>query len=1072
MKTSRREFLALASAAIGASQVGSKAAMSAGDFQIDSLKTDGLRTPLGLESMHPRLSWTLVSPSRGFEQRQYRVLVSSDPAALSRGHADLWDSGLRTGNETFDIAYAGVPLQSRQRCWWQVQAYGKDGTQAISPVSWWEMGLLRDSDWCAQWIAAETLQQRDDRAAGLHWIWTPIADSDDQSHGFRFRFDVSEIPRKTTLLAVARDVIEGIWINGVPTARQSFKPGVVNNARVESIPISLRSGTNVLAIQAALRPKGFPKTPSGGLAALLRLEFPDGRVERLVTGSAWTTQPAPAEGWQQAESGEGFRPALEASSKPRFDPWPAEPAIHLRRSFVVPARVEQARLYITALGAYEVTLNGARVGDQYLAPESSDFSKRVLYRALDVSALVSSGENVLGVTVGDGWYGSTGLFVGRYAFGPAPNRLLAQLEIRLVDGTAIVCSSSPEWRLAQSPILASEIYDGEVFDARVEIPGWDVAGFDDSSWSRAYIADRPSANVVAEVSPPVRVVATLRPVSISRSGEAWVADFGQNFAGWCVICAHAARGTTITLRFAEVLKPNGGIDTSNLRSAAAEDFYTFRGSSDAEVFRPHFTYHGFRYVEISGWEGALSDDFIVGEALSSDLPLTGALRTDDALIGRIVQNAWWSQRSNFIGIPTDCPQRDERLGWMGDAQVFWDAAGFTMDVDAFTRRFMGDVRDAQARDGTFAEFNPQSDNGVMHSRGAPGWADAGVLLPWSVWWRYGDTGIIHDNWDAMMRYADHVADRNPDFIWSNDRGSDYGDWLALDAKEPGDPTTPKDLVATAMWADVSLKLAQLAAAIGRSVDAARYHARHQRIRSAFIRRFVGADGRVGNGSQTSYILALRFGLLPAPLRGAASRNLATDIRARGTVLATGFLGTPHALDVLADCGQVDLVYRLLERTDYPSWGYMVRHGATTMWERWNGDTGDVAMNSYNHYAFGAIVGFLYRRIAGIEALAPGFRRARIHPLLDGSVTQAGATYESIAGRYRTDWSKNSDGSVDLKVTVPPNTRAEVYLRAGMSRRYQEGRSDLHRSRHIKTLARHSDGLVLEVGSGDYEFRSS
>jgi alpha-L-rhamnosidase len=877
-------------------------------------------------------------------------------------------------------------------------------------------------------------------------------------------------PVAATLFIVARDALEGVWLNGAAANRHLFKRGVVNNARMESIELDVRPGINILAVQAARRPQAWPATPSGALAALLRIEFADGTTRRFTTGSDWLATSNPAQGWQHLESDQGWASAVQAPSKPLFDPWPSEPAICCRRSFTLAAGVRRARLYVTALGAYEARLNGRKIGDEYLAPESTDFTRRVLYRTFDVTGMLVMGENVLGATVGDGWYGSTGLFAGRFSLGGAPNRLLAQLEIELDDGSHKVFGTAPDWRIAPSAIRASEIYDGEIFDARAEQVGWDRAGFHDESWVSATMAPPPPTRLVAHVSPPVRVFTTLTPKTVSRYGDVQVVDFGQNFAGWCLLRATAPAGTTVTLRFAEVLNHDGSVDTSNLRSAEARDIYIFRGDPSGESFRPHFTYHGFRYVEVSGWRGEIPEDFIVAEAISSDLPLTGDLRIADPLIDQIWRNAVWSQRSNFVGIPTDCPQRDERLGWMGDAQVFWDAAGFNMDVAAFTRRFMGDVRDGQSADGAFAEFSPQS--AEAHMKGAPGWADAGVLLPWDVWWRYGDTAIIDENWDAMARYAQHVAIENPDFIWRNARGTDYGDWLALDAKEPGDPTTPKDLVATALWASVTSKLSEMAAATGRHAAALGYRNRHHDIVTAFSRSFVGADGLVGNGSQTGYVLALRFGLIPTKLREAATRNLCVDIRRRGTVLSTGFLGTPHVLDVLADAGEVALVYDLLDRSEYPSWGYMVSRGATTMWERWNSDTGDVAMNSYNHYAFGAIVGFLYRRIAGIDALRPGFKRARIQPLVNGRLKKAGATYDSSCGRFRTDWAKNQDGSFDLALTVPTNSSAEVHLPAGTSRHYREGRLPLQRSKGVRILARTSAGIVLEVASGEYNFRAT
>ena len=1064
----RREFLAIASAAVAAASAPLALGSPSETFRVCGLRVDDLVTPLGLESRAPRLSWQLASEERGFTQRRFRVQVASDANRLMSGDGDLWDSGWVNGDQSLDIKYKGTPLISRQRCWWRVQAHDGADRLESSDVSWWEMGLLEGADWKAQWIAAETPKRRDDRAAGLRWIWSANAPSTDVPQAFQFKFQSAVKPLAATLFIVARDVLEGVWLNGVATNRHPFKRSGVNNARMESIELDVRQGLNVLAVQAALMTQMPPARPSGALAALLRMEYADGAIVRLTTGSDWLTASNPAEGWHLKSL--DWTNVVAALSKPLFDPWASEPAICCRRSFTLGADVRRARLYITALGAYEARLNGQKIGDAYLAPESTDFTRRVLYRSFDVAGMLAKGENVIAVTVGDGWYGSTGLFAGRYSFGDAPNRLIAQLEVELEDGSHQLIGTAPDWRTAPSAIRASEIYDGEIFDARFEQVGWDRAGFNADSWWSAATLPAPPARLETQVSPPIRVFATLTPKSITRHGDVYVADFGQNFAGWCLLRATAPLGTTVRLRFAELLNGDGSVDTSNLRAAEARDIYIFRGDPSGEKFRPHFTYHGFRYVEVSGWPGDIPPDFIVGEAISSDLPVSGDLRVADTLIDRIWRNALWSQRSNFVGIPTDCPQRDERLGWMGDAQVFWDAAGFNMDVAAFTRRFMGDVRDGQSDDGTFAEFNPQCSE--AHMKGAPGWADAGILLPWDVWWRYGDTAIIDENWEAMTRYAQHVLTDNPDFIWRNSRGDDFGDWLALDGKQPGDPTTPKDLVATAFWASVTAKLGEMAAATGRHIEARVFEERRRDIAAAFSRAFVGPDGTVGNGSQTGYVLALQFGLVASELREAAARRLCDDIRRRGNVLSTGFLGTPHALDVLADAGEVSLVYDLLGRTEYPSWGYMISKGATTMWERWNSDTGDLAMNSYNHYAFGAIVGFLYRRIAGIEAVQPGFKRARIRPLVNGRLNQAGATYDSCGGRFRTDWTKHPDGRFELALNVPANSSAEVHLPPGRVGRLREGRLPLQHRDGVRILSRTKTGTVLDVGSGAYHFRVS
>jgi alpha-L-rhamnosidase len=409
------------------------------------------------------------------------------------------------------------------------------------------------------------------------------------------------------------------------------------------------------------------------------------------------------------------------------------------------------------------------------------------------------------------------------------------------------------------------------------------------------------------------------------------------------------------------------------------------------------------------------------------------------------------------------------VGWTGDANVLWDAAAFNMDVDAFTRRFMADVRDAQADDGAFRDFSPAAYRPAVPAGASPGWADAGICLPWTVWQRYGDTEIIRENWRAMSRYLTFIADSNPDFIWRHGRGTDFGDWLALDAKDPGDPTTPKDLIGTAFWAHSLDCMAQMGEAVDQGAQAQSYRDMWIRVRSAFQGEFVHADGRVGNGSQTGYLLALRYGLILDEMRAATVAHIVTDIKRRGTLLSTGFLGTPISLDVLADAGYVQLAYDLLLRTEFPSWGYMVARGATTIWERWNGDTGDVSMNSFNHYALGAVCGFLFRRLAGIAPLEPGFRKIEVHPLLDSRVKSGGGRYHSVLGLIATRWRQQDGGGFELALTVPPNASAVVHLPAPPACTIEEGGAPIAARADIREIRRTLDQAIITVGSGSFRF---
>jgi alpha-L-rhamnosidase len=1000
------------------------------------LQTENLTRPLGLETQRPRLSWRLEDERPGAHQGAWRVRVASDEAGLTVGGADVWDSGKVATAQSFDVAYAGPPLVSRQRCVWTVEVWDERGEAgAPGPTASFEMGLLAPDDWSAAWVAVERDEDRDDRAAGLRSIW-----GDDEPHASprRFRRSFSLGAAADAMLLVgARDRLTRLTVDGRAIALPAANPHAFGREGVVRLDGgALAAGEHVIEAEVeGAQNSRDPRPWRGALAALVKLQGADGRITRVVADREWET----------SLDGAAWSPALPAiGSLPQA--WPPTPAMQLRKRFAARGGVVRARLYATALGAYEAFLNGARIGDALLAPESTDFRRRVLYRVYDVTDLVNAGDNVLAAHVGDGWYASVVAPGGRYAFGPAPRRFLAQLELTYADGRREVVATGRGWRAHPSPVIASEIYNGETRDARLETPGWTSHGFDDSGWAEPQIGEPPPSSLVAHVTQPIRATEKLKPSRIGESVEdagilrIGVFDFGQNFAGYASVQAKGPRGATVRLRFAEVLGADGAVDQSNLRAAKATDTFILAGLGEDETFEPAFTYHGFRYVQVEvddawapGEVGVMAVHRPLGQVVSSDLPVTGKFRIDSPLVERLWLNALWSQRSNFTGIPTDCPQRDERLGWLGDACVFWDAAAYNMDVYAFTARFAGDMRDAQTPEGAFSDYAPAARRALPEP--APGWADAGVVLPWTAWKRYGSTSIVDAHWDSMMRYLGYLEDANPDWLWANKRGLDFGDWLALDARQPGDPTTPKDLIGTAWWAH-SLQLAiEMALGSGRDAAAATLETTRARVAAAFQRAYVTPDGAVGNGSQTGYILALQFGLLPLPLRAEAGKRLTDEIEGRGGVLSTGFLGTPFSLDVLADIGRPDLVYDLLLRSEFPSWGYMVAKGATTIWERWNGDTGDIAMNSFNHYALGAVAGFLYRRIAGIDAAAPGFREVRVAPVLDpkGRVRRAGADYDSVLGSISSDWTWRADGDFELALSLPPNATARIELPAALGR---------------------------------------
>ncbi|ESQ88694.1 alpha-L-rhamnosidase [Asticcacaulis benevestitus] len=1039
------------------------AASTGKGLRVLGLLCENVESPLGVQLANVRLSWRLESPTRGTMQTAYQVQVASSLDSLKAGDFDLWDSGKIDSDQSFDVTYKGKALKSRQRACWQVKVWDNHGQSALSPAAFWEMGLLSPADWTGQWLAAEDAEMRGDREAGLHWFGVKRP-AKDQTRQVRLSFTL-DADAEVTVMTLAnvgyKPFIDGQAITLPPYSSVAFgKQGTVESR------VTLKAGKHVLAV-ALDDLTGWGVTPESLIksALMVRAELKDGRVVRVNDETALTSTDKPDTWTSPAFDDSGWSPITLIPGKTM--PLPGKGAFLLRRDFSAKAPVTQARLYVTALGAYETHINGQRVGDGLLAPESTDFSQRILYRVHDVTALVKTGQNAIAAMVGDGFYGSYLAPAGRYAFGDAPLRYLAQLELTYTDGRTETVTTDDQWLISAAPATMSDIYDGEDYDARLEQPGWASAGFKgDARWSPATLAPTAAGKLEGMISPPIRRTRTLKPATTTLINGAYVIDFGQNFAGWVRLKTKGKAGDTVTLKFAEVLKADGTIDQSNLRAARAADIYILKGDPAGETYEPHFTYHGFRYVEVSGLSAAPKPDDITGIVIHSDLLETGHLRMGNPIIQQLWQNTLWSQRSNFIGIPTDCPQRDERLGWMGDANVFWDAAAFNMNVAAFTERWLGDVRDAQSADGAYSNVSPDTIGTEFGTGAAPGWADAGVILAWTTWKRFGDTAVIDQHWASMTRYIDFIIANSDDFIWTKNRGADFGDWLSFDSKYPGDATTPKDLIATAMWKHSVDAMVDMAKATGR--DASAYTTLSANIKTAFIKAYVQPDGLVSNDSQTGYILALHYDLLPDALRASASAKLKANIEKRGH-LTTGFLATPFSLDALADAGYSQTVYDLLLRTDYPSWGYMVAKGATTIWERWNGDTGDVSMNSFNHYSLGAVTGFVFRRLAGFDPIDPGFKTFKVNPLLDPRVKTGGGDYHGVTGRLATDWSQGPKGAFSLSVTVATNSRALVYLPTLSAATVREGGKAVAGHPDIRLIGTDGDRTVVEIGSGTYHF---
>ena len=699
------------------------------------------------------------------------------------------------------------------------------------------------------------------------------------------------------------------------------------------------------------------------------------------------------------------------------------PVPFLRKAFALPAEVVSARLYVTALGLYECWLNGARVGEDIFAPGWTDFHKRVRYGVYDVTDLLQEGENALGAVLGDGW--AVG-FVGlgqRQRYYDQP-RLLAQLELTLPDGTREVIVSDESWAHQFGPLIESDMFMGEAYDARLELPGWDRPGYDAQSWLPVQVYGDPEIDLEATNGPAIRKIEELKPVGEPSDvsdfmRRRFIFDLGQNMVGWVRFQGSAPAGTTVVLRFAEVLNPDGSLYTTNLRDARATDVYTFKGEG-LEVWEPRFTFHGFRYVELTGYPGEVNADTITGVVLHSEMAQTGHFECSSDVINQLQHNILWGQKGNFLDVPTDCPQRDERLGWTGDIQVFARTAAFNMNVAGFMTKWLRDVADAQSDAGAVPPVVPSVMTGF--DDGGPAWADAAVICPWTVYLCYGDTRVLAENYAVMTRFMDFLHETSPGLVrcapdYEGWRG--FGDWLSINAD------TPRDLIGTALYAYDAKLMGDIAEVLGYKGDAQKYRNLFDEIKGVFQGRFLKGGHGVADASrrdlsqadaisrgnleqvdygpvtsevfnaelfvptQTAYVLALHFGLLPDALQPLAADELVADIERREMHLSTGFVGAPYLPHVLSAHGKTEMAFKLLEQTTWPSWVYSVTQGATTIWERWDGWTEergfqDAGMNSFNHYAYGSIGAWLYQNVAGLEPGLPGYKHIVIKPQPGGS----------------------------------------------------------------------------------------
>lgn len=1033
---------------------------------VTDLVTNSLSPALGIRGDAPRLSWQLDADRRGVTQTAYRVRVATTVEGLE--DPDVWDSGRVDSGQSLDVRYDGAELTSATRYHWSVKVWDDSGAEsAWSEPAWFETGLLSTDEWTADWIGAE---KADPVGAG----WTD----------YTVEFTASGI-----------DGALGVYLRG--SDDDNAYMWQLNEAEGSLRPHVKQGGYRVLP--SALFPSGFDWAAEHEYVitvdgSTIRLTV-DGEMVDSRTDSTHT-DPGVV-GFRTSGSEQGFVHDLTVTSEDgevlldtdftdgsnpfragtvtddglmvsgNAEAWLTVPDTLplLRTEFEANDDIASARVYASAHGVYELRLNGEKVGDQELAPGWTDYRERIAYQTYDVTEQVRAGVNAFGAEVAPGW------FSGRVAiFGPdqygTETAVIAELHVTYADGSTQVVTTDDGWRVGDGPRTAADLLDGESYDARraQAVAGWDTPGFDDDGWAAVAVREPTTDRLEAQRDQPVRATQELSAVRLDDPAEGtYVYDLGQNMVGKARVTVTGEPGQTVRVRHAEVLNPDGSVYTANLRGAAATDYYTL-ATDEPETFSPSFTFHGFRYVEITGVAAAPDASDVVGVVLGTDGELVSELSTSSELVNQLHSNIVWSQRGNFLSVPTDTPARDERMAWTGDINVFARTGVYNMDSQAFLARWLQDLRDTQRDDGALPGVAPVIPGQFDGGYGPAGWMDAGVNVPWTLWQAYGDTAVLRENYAMMTAYVDYLERDSTDGIRS---AGGYLDWLNLD-----DPT-PADVLDTAFVAKSARQLSQIAAVLGEQEDAQRYGELYDSVRAAYIDAFVAADGTVKGDSQTAYILTITNDLVPDDRQDEVGEQFAETLERRDYHLSTGFLGVDGLLPALTDIGRTDLAYRLLLTEDYPSWGYEIERGATTIWERWNsimpdGSFGPVEMNSFNHYAYGAVGEWMYRTMAGVSAAAPGYREIRFAPEPDGSISDVDFSLETRYGTVTSAWRSTAAG-IELDVEVPGNTTATVRVPAGSRWAVTESGIPAEEAESITFIEVDGGVVVYEVGSGSYSF---
>lgn len=988
-----------------------------------NLRVEYLENPLGIDIMNPRLFWEVNDTRRGAVQSAFQILVSSNSDKLKNGEADIWNSGKINSDQSTHIVYDGPNLVSSKIYYWKVRTWDNKGKESqYSDPAHWEMGILSEDEWQSKWIGGKIVEapkENENKWKWTDWFWHPTEIGIDKPVYFRKKVTIPKNKKITSaLMRLTADNKFTAYFNNIELGSGDSWQKVYDFDVSDKI-----SDYNIIALEAA--------NTSGNVCGLLfsmKISFDD-NTELYIGADKetkdWKTTNQKYTNWQKhsyndSEWGEiKLLGDYENGSWEKIDEqdvYKAPRPILVRDEINIIKQIKSARAYVTGLGGYVMQINGKRVGDAVFTPGWTHYPKRIQYQTYDVTTLLHKGENALGAVLGNLWWSSGLGWRGSITYSKGPLRFFMQLLVEFEDGTSQTFITDQNWKTHDAPILETTIYDGERYDARLEEEGWDNTNFDDSKWIPVTLLEKEQGRLVAQQSPLLRVTKEIKPISIdSPSNGVYVVDMGQNFAGWAKLKVEGVRGDSVKLRFAETLKPDGNVYTENLRQAKATDTYILKGEG-IEEWQPSFTYHGYRYVEVTGFSGKPSLEAITGIVANSDAPYIGKFSSSNELLNQVQQNILWGQASNMYSVPTDCPQRDERLGWMGDAQAFAPTASYNMEMIRFFNKWMRDIIDSQDDNGAVHDVNPVI---VVKGPAAPGWGDAVFVVPWVMYKFYGDKRILEESYDGMAAWIDYMTSQSKGNLYEK---SGYGDWVAP-VKSPSEP------IGSAYYFYGAKMVSTMAGLLGKNEDELKYRELSERIKVAFNEKhFDSATNSYTGNTQTANLIPLNFGLVPKWKQQSVARSIAEDVRSKGNHLSTGFLGVSLLLPTLSNYGYNDLAYKVATQKTYPSWGYTVEKGATTIWELWNGDTEGPGMNSRNHFALGACGEWYYGYLAGINSSieSPGFKKIILTPMPVNDLMWAKAEVKTAYGIVSSNWQKK-ENQIKYNFNIPANTSAEFHI---------------------------------------------